>query len=187
MRDLHCYNPARQSNANSSRFVLYRLRHAGRSSVGHLASLVILWPLTLDRKTSVGRVHAVSAQGPSGMLGMTIANLQHVRVGMVSIMRARTQLPACRMILALDRSTHGRREMSSRHSTTGTYVTTPCLALPVPVLQSTLADLCCFGRVLKICVNKHGQYAFKCHRGVQVLGVWLLIIRLVMRIIAAPA
>ncbi|KAL0019044.1 hypothetical protein WJX77_008965 [Trebouxia sp. C0004] len=39
---------------------------------------------------------------------------------MAPIVRARTQLPACRMTLAVDRSTHGRREMSSRHSTTGT-------------------------------------------------------------------
>ena len=56
------------------------------------------------------------------MLGTTIEILQSVRVGMASVVQARAQLPACKMILAVDGSTRARRKMSSRHSITGILV-----------------------------------------------------------------
>ncbi|KAL0046167.1 hypothetical protein WJX82_004541 [Trebouxia sp. C0006] len=55
------------------------------------------------------------------MLGTTIEILQSVRVGMASVVQARAQLPACKMILAVDGSTRARRKMSSRHSITGAW------------------------------------------------------------------
>ncbi|KAL0032657.1 hypothetical protein WJX79_000737 [Trebouxia sp. C0005] len=54
------------------------------------------------------------------MLGIATAYLQHARVGMASVVRARTQLLACRLTFAVKRPTHGRCQTSSRHLTTGT-------------------------------------------------------------------
>ena len=56
-----------------------------------------------------------------------------------------------------------QQALDHRYMSQNTMASTDCerFALPVPVLQSTLAGSVLFWAGLKVCVNKYGQYAFK--------------------------